>query len=133
MHTVSKELVPYFKVGVTNCTTYPCNLTLGQPFSMDIIYTKHDFLSFSLSAPAFLDTNRQVVFIVHGFINNEKTTWLSPMKDEILKTEDSTVVDWRDGADVPEYPTSYNTVMKTIVWDELIGPVFCCNIPVQII
>jgi len=85
------------------------------------VYTRQNFTEFRLSdtgksaelaqkldKDGFLAQNRQVVFIVHGFINNENTPWLSPMKDEILKAEDSTViiVDWRYGADVPEYATA---------------------------
>jgi len=59
--------------------------------------------------------NRQVVFIVHGYLNNANTTWLSPMKDEILKADDSTViiVDWRNGADVPKYATAASNTQTT--------------------
>jgi len=92
------------------------------------VYTRSNFTEFTLSdtndspglaqkldQAGFFAQNRQVVFIVHGFLNNEKTTWLSPMKDEILKADDSTViiVDWKYGADVTEYATAASNTQTT--------------------
>lgn len=47
--------------------------------------------------------------------NNKCTPWLGSMKDAILKEEDATViiVDWRYGADVPEYGTAASNTETT--------------------
>jgi len=112
----------------------PFCLVRPLPFPLAIVrpefnvYTRSNFTEFTLSdtndspglaqkldQAGFFAQNRQVVFIVHGFLNNEKTTWLSPMKDEILKADDSTViiVDWKYGADVPEYATAASNTQTT--------------------
>lgn len=49
----------------------------------------------------------QVVFIVHGFLNDITTAWMSQMADALLSVEDYTIflVGWRKGADIPlNYP-----------------------------
>lgn len=92
------------------------------------VYTRSNSTQFTLSdtnnspwiaqkldQEGFFAQNRQVVFIVHGYLNNAKTTWLSPMKDEILKADDSTViiVDWKCGADFPEYAIAASNTQTT--------------------
>jgi len=112
-----------------------CLLRRPSPFPLEKVrpqfnvYTRSNFTEFTLSdsddSPGLaqkLDQagifaqNRQVVFIVHGFLNNAKTPWLSPMKDEILKADDSTViiVDWGNGADFPiKYATAASNTQTT--------------------
>lgn len=47
--------------------------------------------------------------------SNKCTPWLNSIKDAILKEDDSTVliVDWRYGADVPEYGTAASNTEPT--------------------
>lgn len=61
-----------------------------------------------LDASSYFKAGRQVVFIVHGFFNNELFPWQYTLKDAILKAEDSTVliVTWGGGAINPSYPQS---------------------------
>jgi len=101
----------------------PLPLSLVQPTFF--AYTRTQNGSFTLSnvndAPTlvnqlsnsgFFQKGRQVAFIVHGWFGNYACSgWLQQMKDAILQAEDSTVfiVNWRNGADNPEYGISAAT------------------------
>lgn len=84
-----------------------------------LVYTRNKNLSFRLTSlteigpkiaelekKEYLKPNQQVVFIVHGFWNNELFSWQYNVKNAILKAEDSTVfiVTWGAGSLVPLYP-----------------------------
>jgi len=82
-----------------------------------MLYDKGDSESFvqRLDHGGFFALNRQVIFIVHGYLNNNNTHWLSPMKDAILREDDSTViiVDWRYGADFQDYAQAASNTQIT--------------------
>jgi pimeloyl-ACP methyl ester carboxylesterase len=68
-----------------------------------------DFVKY-LGDNGFISANRQLVFVVHGYMGYTPwTTWLNQTRDALLKEEDSTVivVNWINGADnVFSYPSS---------------------------
>jgi len=83
-----------------------------------LVYTRTSHLSFRVSnlteigeqvaqleKEDYLKAGRQVVFIVHGFQNNELFIWQHQIKDALLNAEDSTVfiVSWGFGSIIPSY------------------------------
>lgn len=65
-----------------------------------------------LEKAGFFAPDRQVVFVTHGFWNNQLFDWLYKIKDNLLTDRDSTVfiVTWGSGAILPSYTqASLNT------------------------
>jgi len=106
------------------CAVRPAPFSLARVSPEFRIYTRQNFTRFRISdtnnsaffaqwlnQEGYFAQNRQVAFIVHGYINNGDTPWVHPMKDEILKAEDSTViiVDWSIGAKPPYATAASNT------------------------
>lgn len=59
------------------------------------------------------ETNRKIVFLIHGWINSREIEWYEKLKDAFLSTygdQYSVVeVDWKDPAHQVYYVSSINT------------------------
>lgn len=123
--TVGQALIhiPFF--GTLLAPDPVCQVALPKPWSASIIspellvYTKNSNTKFrindlseisgkatELDSSGYFALGRQVVFIVHGFLNSHYFPWMDEMKNAIIAEEDSTViiVSWGVGAVTPSYP-----------------------------
>lgn len=80
--------------------------------------TTRDLVAVSNGHRAF-ETGR-VIFLVHGFRDNEQSEWLHDLKNSLMKEREQTViiVGWGGGADLPNinYKKALANIQTTAIW-----------------